>query len=409
LSIENNWTEKYRPKKISDIIGNKEAKIAFTTWLKDKKRRKKAVLLYGSAGVGKTSLATAVANQFGYSIIEMNASDTRTKKTINKIGQPTTSYISLDCFTSKNKGNLLFLDEVDGVFGQQDRGGIPAIIKIVNESLIPVIMAANDPDLKKIRPLKKVCKLIRFHKIRPPLIIKLLQEICKNENILAEFEALEKIALNSQGDVRSAINDLQTVAKIRGIIHLKDTMILTSRAKDINLFDTLKGIFSAKSPEEATRILNYSSVNFDDFILSISDNLPHRYTQLNDLATAYDLLSQADMFRGRIGTENWILLKYFFNLMAQASTISPESFRPFDLEYPPLRIIKLFWTKSQRVKIDSISQKIAHTLHLSKISAINEVLPFIKILLEKKRDDSTITCFNFDSDEIDYIIRMKKL
>ncbi|KON33043.1 MAG: hypothetical protein AC479_05885 [miscellaneous Crenarchaeota group-6 archaeon AD8-1] len=292
----------------------------------------------------------------------------------------------------------MFLDEVDGVFGQQDRGGIPAIIKIVNESLIPVIMAANDPDLRKIRPLKKVCKLIRFHKIRPPLIIKLLQEICKNENILAEFEALEKIALNSQGDVRSAINDLQTVAKIRGIIHLKDTMILTSRAKDINLFDTLKGIFSAKSPEEATRILNYSSVNFDDFILSISDNLPHRYTQLNDLATAYDLLSQADMFRGRIGTENWI-----------ASTISPESFRPFDLEYPPLRIIKLFWTKSQRVKIDSISQKIAHTLHLSKISAINEVLPFIKILLEKKRDDSTITCFNFDSDEIDYIIRMKKL
>ncbi|KON33044.1 MAG: hypothetical protein AC479_05890 [miscellaneous Crenarchaeota group-6 archaeon AD8-1] len=95
MSIENNWTEKYRPKKISDIIGNKEAKIAFTTWLKDKKRRKKAVLLYGPAGVGKTSLATAVANQFGYSIIEMNASDTRTKKTINKIGQPTTSYF---CF-----------------------------------------------------------------------------------------------------------------------------------------------------------------------------------------------------------------------------------------------------------------------------------------------------------------------
>ena len=113
----------------------------------------------------------------------MNASDTRTKKTINKIGKPATSYIALDRFTSKTKGNILFLDEVDGVFGQQDRGGIPAIIKIVNESLVPVIMAANDPDLQKIRPLKKISKLIRFHKIRLPLIITLLQKICLAENV----------------------------------------------------------------------------------------------------------------------------------------------------------------------------------------------------------------------------------
>ena len=156
MSDDNLWVEKYRPKTISDIIGNKEAKTTFIAWLKNKRRRKKAVLLYGPAGIGKTTLASAAANQFGYSIIEMNASDTRTKKTINKIGKPATSYVSLDRFTSETKGNILFLDEVDGVFGQQDRGGIPAIIKIVDESLIPVIMAANDPDLRKIRPLKSI-------------------------------------------------------------------------------------------------------------------------------------------------------------------------------------------------------------------------------------------------------------
>jgi replication factor C large subunit len=409
LSNDHLWVEKYRPKTVSDVLGNKEAKTTFITWLKKKRRRKKAVLLYGPAGVGKTAIANAAANQFGYSIIEMNASDTRTKKTINKIGKPATSYMALDRFTSETKGNILFLDEVDGVFGQQDRGGIPAIVKIVNESLIPVVMAANDTDLKKIRPLKKVCKLIRFHQIRLPLIITLLQKICLKENIKAEFEALERIALNSQGDIRSAINDLQSIAQAGKVVSLQDTLLLTNRTKDINLFDTLRGVFSAKSIKEAAKILNYSSVNFDDFLLSISDNIPLRYSNLNDLAAAYDLLSRADMFRGQIGTENWSLLKYFFNLVAQSTTVSPESFKPFEFVYPPLRIMKLFWTKSQRQKLDSISSKIAFMLHVSKITAKNDILPFIKILLEKDKTNPIVFSFNLDPDETDYIIRMKKL
>ena len=133
MNINHLWVEKYRPKNISEILGNKEAKTAFIGWLSNKKHRKKAVLLYGPAGVGKTALINAAALQFGYSIIEMNASDTRTKNAINKIAKPATSYTALDKFTSHSKldkftshskGNILFLDEVDGVFGQQDRGGI---------------------------------------------------------------------------------------------------------------------------------------------------------------------------------------------------------------------------------------------------------------------------------------------
>lgn len=409
MSVDHLWVEKYRPKTISEVLGNKEAKTTFITWLKNKKLRKKAVLLYGPAGVGKTALANAAANQFGYSIIEMNASDTRTKKMINKIGKPATSYLSLDTFTSETKGNILFLDEVDGVFGQQDRGGIPAIIKIVNESLIPIIMAANDPDLQKIRPLKKVCKLIRFHQIRLPLIITLLRKICINENIIAEFEALERIAINSQGDMRSAVNDLQSIAKVGTVVTLKDTLILTNRTKDINLFDTLRGVFSAKSTKEAAKILNYSNIKFDDILLSISDNMPLRYSNLDDLANAYDLLSKADMFRGRVGTENWNLLKYFFNLVAQSTTVSPESFKPFEFVYPPLRIMKLFWTKSQRTKLDSISSKIASSLHVSKTTAKNDILPFIKIMLKKDKTNPIVFSLNLDLLETDYIIKMNKL
>ena len=352
------WVERYRPKKIVDIIGNEEAKEAFVDWLTSKRRRKKAVLLYGPPGVGKTALANAAANDFGFKIIEMNASDTRTEKAINKIAGPATSFAALDRFSSETKGNLLFLDEVDGVFGKEDRGGVGAIIRIVEESRIPVVMAANDPDLQKLRPLKKVCELIRFRQVRLPLVIAMLRRICSMEHIKAEFEALERIAQNSGGDVRSAINDLQSLTEEKRVLRLQDAIGLSARNKDIGMYETLKGVFSAKSINEGATMLNRSNVDYDDLLLSIGDNLPLRYKDRMDLGTAYDLVSKADVFRGRIGAENWHLLRYFYNLLAEAAAVSPQSYRPFEFIFPPIRITTLFWTKSKRTTLDTLCAKI---------------------------------------------------
>ena len=403
------WVEKYRPKKISDVVGNELAKNEFINWLQSKRRRKKAVLLYGPAGVGKTALVNAASNQFNFTIIEMNASDTRTEKAINKVGKPATSFVALDTFSTERKGNILFLDEVDGVFGQQDRGGIKAIINIVKESLIPVVMAANDTDQKKLRPLKKVCQLIRFQQVRIPLIITTLRKICAAENIEAEFEALERIAQNSLGDMRSAINDLQSTSEGKQLLTLQDTMFLSVRNKDIGMYETLKGVFSAESPREALMVLNHTSVNYDDFLLSISDNLPLRYPDPADLATAYDLVSRADVFRGRVGTENWHLLRYFFNLLAEAATVSPKTFKPFDFISPPIRIMKLFWTKGKRMKLENICAKIALRCHVSRSTAKTDIVPFVKIMLEKQKSSPIVSWLKLEPDDVDYLIKMNKL
>ena len=402
------WVEKYRPKKISDVVGNELAKTAFIDWLQSKRRRKKAVLLYGPAGVGKTALVNAASNQFNFTIIEMNASDTRTEKAINKVGKPATSFAALDKFSTESKGNILFLDEVDGVFGQQDRGGIGAIIKIIKESLIPVVMAANDSDLKKLRPLKKVCQLIRFQQVRIPLIITTLRRICVTENIEAEFEALERIAQNSLGDMRSAINDLQSISEGKQCLRLQDTMFLSSRNKDMNMYETLKGVFSAESFGEAAMVLNHSSVNYDDFLLSVSDNLPLRYLDSADLAIAYDMVSRADVFRGRVGTENWHLLRYFFNLLAEAATVSPKSFKPFDFISPPMKIMKLFWTKGKRMKLENICAKIALKCHVSRSTAKTDIVPFVKIMLEKQKSSPIVSWLKLEPDDVDYLISMNK-
>jgi replication factor C large subunit len=400
--------EKYRPKKIEDIVGNEEAKATFIEWLKSKRKTKKAVLLYGSPGVGKTALVNAAAKEFGFTIIEMNASDTRSEKAVNEIAKPATSYLALDTFTAESKGNLLFLDEVDGIAGNEDRGGVSAIIDIVEKSRVPVIMAANDPEVDKLRPLKKVCLLIRFHQIRLPLIITLLQKICLLEHVKADFEALEHIAQNSKGDVRSAINDLQSLGEENHVLTLQDTMALAPRNKDIRMDETLRGFFSAKSVDEASSLLFRSSVDYDEFIMSVSDNLPRRYTNPDELAVAYDYVSQADLFRGRIGTEYWHLLKYFFNDLSKAAAVAPESYKPFEFISPPIRIISLFWTKGKRTMLNGICGKIGAQCHVSISKAKHEFVPFIKIMLQKQKSSALISWLELTPEEVDFLVKMNR-
>ncbi len=402
------WVEKYRPKKIEDIIGNEEAKATFIEWLKSKRRSKKAVLLYGPPGVGKTALVNAAAKEFGFITIEMNASDTRSEKAINEIAKPATSFVALDTFSAPSKGNLLFLDEVDGIAGNEDRGGVSAIIKIVEESRVPVIMAANDPEIDKLRPLKKVCLLIRFQQIRIPLIIALLQKICLLEHVKAEFEALERIAQNSKGDVRSAINDLQSISEENQVLTLQDTMMLSSRNKDISMDETLRGFFSAKSVAEASSLLSRSSVDYDDFLLSVSDNLPRRYNDPAELAVAYDFVSQADVFRGRIGTEHWHLLKYFYNALSEAAAVAPESYKPFEFISPPIRIITLFWTKGKRTMLDGICGKIGAQCHVSHETAKHDFVPFVKSILQNQKSSPIASWFKFTPEEVDFLTKMNR-
>lgn len=402
------WVEKYRPKKIEDVVGNDEAKASFVEWLKNKRHTKKAVLLYGPPGVGKTALVNAAAREFGFTIIEMNASDARSEKAVNAIAKPATSYRALDNFTGETKtsGNMLFLDEVDGIAGNEDRGGVSAILEIIQKSLVPVIMAANDPDISKLRPLKKECMLIRFHQVRIPLIIALLQKICLLERVNAEFEALERIAQNSRGDVRSAVNDLQSLSEGTHNLTLQDTALLSHRNKDISMDETLHQFFAAKSIVEVQSLLSYSSVDYDDFLLSVSDNLPRRYTDPNELAAAYEYVSKADLYRGRIGTENWHLLKYFFNELAQAAAVNPESFKPFEFISPPIRIITLFWTKGKRNMLDSICGKIGANCHVSHEAAKHDFVPYIKLMLQQKKNSPLIEWFKFSSEEVDHLLKM---
>ena len=245
--------------------------------------------------------------------------------------------------------------------------------------------------------------------MRIPLIIETLRKICRMEQVEAEFEALERIAQNSKGDVRSAINDLQSLSQVGKVLTLQDTMVLKARNKNISMEESLRGFFSVKSLAEAKSLLRRSRVDYDYFLMSVSDNLPKRYHGMVELAEAYDLISRADTYRGRIGTEHWHLLKYFYNLLAKSAAVSPESYKPFELISPPIRIITLFWTKGKRSMLEAICAKIALRCHVSRLTAKNDFVPYLKIILEKHKSNPIISWLKLTSNEVDYLVKMKKI
>ena len=114
------FTIKYKPKKPSEIIGQDAAIKKLKDFVVNFKRQKKnAALIYGPSGVGKTISAHVLANELNLEILEVNASDVRNANEINSLLGSAVSQMSLF-----SKGKLILVDEIDGLSGNKDRGGL---------------------------------------------------------------------------------------------------------------------------------------------------------------------------------------------------------------------------------------------------------------------------------------------
>ena len=118
---------KYIPKTTKEIFGQEDVIKQLSNFIINFKREKKnSALIYGPSGTGKTCSVYAIANELGYEVIEVNASNFRNAEQINqKVGN------AIKQQSLFARGKIILVDEIDGLSGHEDRGGIQAITKII--------------------------------------------------------------------------------------------------------------------------------------------------------------------------------------------------------------------------------------------------------------------------------------
>ena len=378
------WIIKYRPRKLEDVVNQEEAKEKVLEWFKKWPNvQKKALLLYGPPGCGKTSLVEAIANEFGYELLEMNASDFRRKEDIERIAVRSSTIQSL--FGSEKK-KIILLDEVDGIAAKEDAGALDAIKHLVEVTKTPIIMTANNPWDQKLRPLRELAEFIQFRKLDKRDLTKLLLRICSAEKLKCDEKALEYIVERAEGDARAAINDLQAVGEGFGEVSLERAKaLLRPRDKERDPFETLRMIFSASYAWQAKNALNQSQLDYEQLRLWLEENIPLQYTNLGDVARAYEFLSKADTYLGRIvRSGDWDLLTYSVDLMTAGIAVAAQNnpkdkFRWTKYNFPQ-RISLMSKLKEVREVREDLAKIISQNLHISTSAAKSDVIPILRVI-----------------------------
>lgn len=423
------WTEKYRPKTLREIIGNDNAISILRSWaerwVKGRIPQKRAIILSGKPGTGKTSSAFALGYDLGWTVLELNASDARNEESIKKVamaGAINETFDNTGRFNSSSKGGrkLIILDEADNLYEKFDRieaegnlgdkGGKKAIIDTIRVTKQPIILIVNNYyDLIKGsgESLKELCTIIQFYDVNPTLIIELLKHICREEKIIVDIRILKTIADRSKGDVRSAVKDLQSVCLDRKQVKIENIDILGYRDRDILIFDTLREVFKTKNLQNSRECMRNSDVQPDMLLLWISENLAKEYLDIEDLVRGYDAVSKADLFFGRINKEkSYSLLPYACDLMSAGVTVA-KSHSYGNTRYSfPLWLRQMKGNQPLRMVRDNVVKKISKLNHASEKKTKEAILPQFQAVF---RNDLRFACkmikiMNFSESEVKYLL-----
>ncbi len=355
------WVEKYAPHKLEEITGNPEVIDALTRWLKEwdnvvlngnkqhvefqfKKGMSRedipnpnarACLVSGPPGVGKSAAVRLLAESLGFEILETNASDRRNKRVVEELLCDASGNKTISSYTeagdkpaAKDKRALIMMDEVDGVSGNSDRGGIQALIRVIRNTKVPIVCLCNDRQHPKVRSLASHCFDVRFAKPNSNMVKRRLQDILRKEKATIDDTTLNFLIETSGNDLRQMINTLQLYSKsVSGISTAECnkryagsiTNRITNNAKDqsvmLTAYEAAQKMFNRYSGCTLMKRLSLFFVDFEMIPLIIHENYLTPYgsnrseLDLAKMAESAEYISLGDCLDRVMRNENlWELL-----------------------------------------------------------------------------------------------------
>ncbi len=401
------WTEKYRPRTLSEVVGHNKAIEELKTWARSWVKgipENRAIVLYGKAGIGKTTTAYALAMEMGWEMIELNASDQRTADIIEKVAGSASQMGTLEGTIRR----LIIMDEADNIHGNADRGGERAIVELIKRTSQPIILIANE--LYDMSPgLRAACKPIQFNAVMSRSMVPALRRIAEAERIKCDQGILEKISGNANGDLRSAINDLQAIAQGKDSISIED-IITGDRDSKENIFKYLIKVFKSLDIVEAHNAAFNLDENPENLIQWIDENLPIEYIDRNDLVEGYYYLGKASLFLGRVRRrQNYNMWRYASVLMTSGVMIArSHRYTGFVKYQSPSLWRKLGQTKGMRKIRDSVARKIGAHCHVSMSFVRSSLMPFFRDLLNNELSAPGVSALlGLEPEEVAFLLGTK--
>ncbi|KAM4811722.1 replication factor C subunit 1 isoform X1 [Urocitellus parryii] len=400
------WVDKYKPTSLKTIIGqqgDQSCANKLLRWLRnwhksspeEKKHAKfgkfagkddgssfKAALLSGPPGVGKTTTASLVCQELGYSYVELNASDTRSKNSLKALVAESLNNTSIKGFYSSSGGaapsvsmkHALIMDEVDGMAGSEDRGGVQELIGLIKHTKIPIICMCNDRNHPKIRSLVHYCFDLRFQRPRVEQIKGAMMSIAFKEGLKIPPPAMNEIILGANQDIRQVLHNLSMwCARSKALTYDQAKADSHRAKKDIKLgpFDVARKVFAVGEETAHMSLMDKSDLFFHDYSIAplfVQENYVHvkpvaaggdMKKHLMLLSRAADSICDGDLVDSQIRSkQNWSLLP---TQAIYASVLPGELMRGYMTQFPTFP--SWLGKHSSTGKHDRIVQELA--LHMS--------------------------------------------
>lgn len=417
--MDEQWLNKYEPKKSTDIIGNQLIIKNIAEWLKTFYNNKTSnILLLGNHGVGKSLIVNLLLKEYGYEI-----------KTLNTKNQRMIS----DFIKNNNKINLsgkpmaLIIDDIESITATTEKNGIMELCHINNKNkLFPIILMASFKHNKFVTDIKSICIEYKLSNPSKDTMLKIINHICATENISITDDAKIEIYKYSQNDTRRLIQilqdiyisnltdiiDIDTVKKYKHISYRKDINIGLFTAAEI-LLNNYSSINNSLKLFEMDKVLLPATIYenyYKPAIIKYQNNSLHLFNVLSDVS---DSISKGDVIETKIYTDqSWYLqnIHGFYTCCNTSYNMSKYNNDQFNKKYD-----MKFSEDLNRLYLKNINKK--NIVKLQKIfnnKPTNDILAINKIVIGLLKNENykeianLMKSYNFTVKDIEVIIKIDK-